>query len=261
MSTGTVPDALAGWQVPAGQAITASIADPPGGIPPGDVLGARVEVPVSRAIASAYVLGVLSAGVWTVTLQQIPDTGSFNFVWRTNDPEPPDYEVFIPLTITSPTYITGVGGTDYPPIDPDAVTPTVDDVAKLERTRTIHDDLTEVTTFDSQTRPTDVEVEVLIDQAVDDVLNGLPSQFDPAHWPKAKRVVTLYAAMLVEGSYYKEQATARGVMPWELEYNTALKNLLALIHEDRTQNNLLGGMEPRTPGDTYNGGQYWPYLY
>ena len=223
-------------------------------------LGARVEVPVSRAIASAWVAGTLSAGTWTVTLTAIPDTGNFNFVWRTNDAEPPYYEVFIPISI-GPAVMPGiVYGTNYPEIDSAQVTPSVEDVAKLERTRTVHDDLTEVSTFDSETRPTDVECQELVQQAVKDVLSGLPSQFDPQHWPKAKRVITLYSAMLVEGSFYKEQALTRGVMPWELEYNSALTKLMALIEEDRSQNNLLGVMEPRT-ADTQPPANYWPYGY
>ena len=252
---------MAGWQVAAGQQITASIADPPGGIPPGMTLGARVEVPTTRAVADAWNAATLDQGTWTVTLGAIPDTGTFNFVWRTDDAEPPYYEVFIPIQIVQ-TYVSGgVMGMDYPVVDPAQVTPSVDDVAKLERTRTYHDDLTEVTTFDSETRPTDVECQELIQQAVRDVLSGLPSQFDPQHWPKAKRVITLYSAMLVEGSYYKEQATARGIMPWELEYNSAQTKLLALIHEDRQQNNLLGVMEPRTSATQPPPGNYWPYGY
>jgi len=56
----------AGLQVNVGDQITTTLADPPGGLP--HPLGARVEVPVTRAIVCAYQLGTLADGVWTVVL-------------------------------------------------------------------------------------------------------------------------------------------------------------------------------------------------
>jgi hypothetical protein len=252
-----------GWQVLAGASITASLADPPGGISQGVHLGARVEVPVSRAIVSYWQAGTLSAGIWTVTLVGVPEPGAFQFVWRTDDAEPPEYEVFIPIQIVPNLYDGSVAQPDYPDVDLTRVMPSVDDVAKLERTRTVHEDGSEVTTFDSDTRPTDVECQALIEQAVDDVLAMLPTTFNPDHYRQTRRVVTLYAAMLVEGSFYKEQALARSSMPWEVEYNAALSKLCEFIKEDRSQDNLIGVMEPRTPytwePDFWQPGFTWDY--
>jgi hypothetical protein len=99
-----------------------------------------------------------------------------------------------------------------PPVDLAQITPSVDDVAILERTRTVHDDLTEVSTFDSETRPTDVECQELIAQALGEVLAALPPAIDMTLWAEPiKRVIALRAASLVEQSFYREQATATGV--------------------------------------------------
>jgi hypothetical protein len=195
----------------------------------------------------------LSAGVWTVTLDGVLTEGFYNFVWRTSDAEPPEYEVMIPIQILDTGALlpdgTGIGGADYPDVDVAQVTPSLDEVARLERTRTVDSGGNDVGTFTSDTNPTDAEVGDLIDQAVSDVLGAFPSQFDPEHYGQCKKVITLYAAMLVEGSHYKEQATARGgLLPWENEYNTAQRMLEESIDEDRTQNNLLGVMEPRSNG-------------
>jgi hypothetical protein len=103
------------------------------------------------------------------------------------------------------------GSTLAPPpaIDLAQVTPTVDDVAILCRTRTIHDDLTEVSTFDTETRPTDVECQELISQALGEVLVALPPNVDMTLWASPiRRVIALRAAGLVETSFYREQATA-----------------------------------------------------
>ena len=239
-----------GWTVLAGAQITASINDPPGGLDPGVTLGARVEIPVTRAIVSYYQRAALSGGIWTVTLDGIPEPGFFNFVWRTDDAEPPDYEVFIPIAIASSIAAgSGAGGVDYPPVDLAEVTPTVDDVAQLERTRTFDEYGNELITFTDETRPTADEVLRVITDSVPIVMGSLPTVFDPAHWPKARSLIAIYCAMVIEGSWFKEQALARGltVMPWESEYNAAQKALEDTINEDRAQNNLLGMMEPRQP--------------
>lgn len=237
-----------GWTVAVGADIVASINDPPGGLQPGVTLGARVEIPVTRAIVSYYQRATLSAGIWTVTLDGLPAPGFFNFVWRTDDAEPPDYEVFIPLAVSTATAGAGAGGgTDYPPVDLAEVMPNVDDVAQLERTRTFDAYGNELITFTDETRPTADEVIRIITDAMPIVLGSLPTRFDPVHWPKARHLVSIYCAMEIEGSFFKEQALARGstVMPWEVEYEAAQKALEETINEDRNQNNLLGMMEPR----------------
>lgn len=247
-----------GWQVAVGAAITAQMYDPPGGLSEGVKLGARVEVPYTREIVSYYQHGVLEdtgdALIWTVTLLGVLYPGLFNLVWLSDDALPNEFEVFIPLNVVAGPVAgagSGVPGQNYPPVDLAEVTPTVDDVAQLERTRTFDSYGNEYITFTDATRPTADEVLRVITDAVPVVLGTLPTYFDPKHWPAAKGVIALFCAMTIEGSWFKEQALVAGRaagMPWELEYTTARDELEATINEDRDQNNLLGRMEPRQPG-------------
>jgi hypothetical protein len=92
-----------------------------------------------------------------------------------------------------------------PLVDRDQVTPSVSDVSALERTRTIQQaDLTEVSVFDSQTRPSDVEVAGLIDLATDEMLGQLPSHIDESWYSAISRLICLRASTLIEISYYRE---------------------------------------------------------
>ena len=251
----------AGWTVSVGADITASMADPPGGLQPGISLGARVEIPVTRAVVSYYRLATLSAGIWTVTLEGVLTAGFYNFVWRTNEAEGRAHPLApsgllidspVPINVSSTGAGVGAGGgsggqPDYPTVDLGEVTPTVDDVAQLERTRTVDEYGNEYITFTDATRPTADEVLRVISDATPLVLGSLPTQFDPVHWPKARHCVAMYCAMEIEGSWFKEEALASGraTMPWETEYETGRNELEATINEDRQQNNLLGMMEPR----------------
>lgn len=84
---------------------------------PGGVtgLGARVEVPVTRAIISYWRPAVLEGSTWIVTLETPPQPGEYLLVWRTGDGDPPAYEAFVPLTITEGG--SGSPGEPGPPPD------------------------------------------------------------------------------------------------------------------------------------------------
>lgn len=66
-------------------------------------MGARIEVPYTRAIATAWVVAELvDAGDtlrWEVELESPVAAGDYLLVWRTGDPEPPALEIFIPLAV------------------------------------------------------------------------------------------------------------------------------------------------------------------
>ena len=113
-----------------------------------------------------------------------------------------------------------------PPIDRAAVTPTVDDVAALERTRTIGAGGEDVGTFTDQTHPTNDEVETLTDEALDEVLGQLPDHIDPLWYPAIRRLVVLRAATSVEASYYREQSPAAA---WTERFATDLAALQRAI--------------------------------
>jgi hypothetical protein len=85
--------------------------------------------------------------------------------------------------------------------------PDVQDVANLLRARTVNKNGSETGTFNGDTRPSDVEVQGLIDQAYNDVVDAI-GQIDvvPANLVNSvSSIITVGAAMMVELSYYPEQ--------------------------------------------------------
>lgn len=96
-------------------------------------------------------------------------------------------------------------------------TPTLDDVGALLRARTVDAGGNEVGTFTATTRPTNVEAEALINDAVKDAYTlfgeDIPDAADldnpDAIRDSAREAVGYHAAALVELSHYPEQV-ARG---------------------------------------------------
>lgn len=86
-------------QVEPGAQVVARLLVAPGSLPADAELGARIEVPVTRAIVSYWRRARLDelTGEYVATLDAPPAAGEYNLVWRTGDPEPPAYETFIPL--------------------------------------------------------------------------------------------------------------------------------------------------------------------
>lgn len=64
-------------------------------------MGARIEVPYTRAIVSYWRPAVLDevTNIWSVELERPVDAGDYLLVFRTGDPEPPEMEVFFPLFV------------------------------------------------------------------------------------------------------------------------------------------------------------------
>lgn len=66
-------------------------------------MGARIEVPYTRAIATAWAPAALvdtgDTLRWEIELESPVTAGDYLLVWRTGDPEPPDLEIFIPLAV------------------------------------------------------------------------------------------------------------------------------------------------------------------
>lgn len=88
----------------------------------------------------------------------------------------------------------------------------VSDVAALLRARTRDANGNELGTFtdDGRTRPTAAEVETLIDFAAGDVIGNIDGPLPQNLREEARRLVALGAALLVEGSYFPEQAGGPG---------------------------------------------------
>lgn len=121
------------------------------------------------------------------------------------------------------------------------IRPGVQDVAGLLRARTKILGGKEAGTFNHQTRPTSTEVEGLIDDAVDEVL-GKVQPIDPtlppgsgynapgsAYERRVRGAVRLYAALLVELSYYPEQVKSgqSAASTYQQLFTSRIKALIA----------------------------------
>lgn len=216
-------------QAVAGQPFTALLVDQAGirGI------GARVEVPVTRAIVTYWHAATFDGAQWSVTLDSPPDVGDYNLVWMTGD-FPPTLEAFVPLHVVALDETV----VDFPTLDPADVTPTVDDVALLERTRTIVDsDDTEEVTFTNATRPSADEVTELISTSVPLVLSDLPHlNINPDHYSQISHAIALYTAILIEGSFFRnQQEGAKTTMLWQVLYDNTMSNIVRAIEIDLRQ--------------------------
>ena len=219
----------------AGQPFTANLIDP-GGLT--DVnLGARIEVPVTRAIVTYWQPAALLGTVWALTLDSPPVAAAhpgadpvmdaalaareFELVWM-DGLEPPTAEIFTPLfTYDAATPPFG-SVTGWPPPDTDALAPSVDDIANLERTRTVDSGGDEQTTFTDDTRPSASDVQALIAEAVPIVLAQLQPTFPPDYYGQVSHAIALYTAILIEGSFFREQLNEGAVALWRSLYTTAI---------------------------------------
>lgn len=104
-----------------------------------------------------------------------------------------------------------------PPVDRQAVLPSVDDVALLLRTRTVgyvpgsgglggDTGPSDVTTFDDTTRPTAAEAQQVIEHAADEVLGQLAPAVDVRLYPAISRTIAVRAAAIIEQSFFRETA-------------------------------------------------------
>jgi hypothetical protein len=100
----------------------------------------------------------------------------------------------------------------FPPVDREQVTPSVGDVALFAATRTIDTSGDELGAFTSDTRPTDVQVNGLIAAAVTMVLTPLPDYFQESLYGRVKQAIVLQTAILIETSFYREQANAGSIV-------------------------------------------------
>lgn len=92
-------------------------------------------------------------------------------------------------------------------------TPTLAQVGALLRTRTKDSSGNEIGTFNSDTRPTDTDVNELIAQAVDTFALRAGTDIPDILFQEAQRLVAMRAAMLVEVSYFPEMV-AMGHSPY-----------------------------------------------
>lgn len=212
-------------------------------------LGARIEVPVTRAIVGYWRPAHLSGSIWQVELQAPPlapaggsgtdpalscalAAGEFQLVWMDDAPTPA-VEIFVPLhTYTGSG--AGIGDTlvDWPEPDLEEIRPSVDDVALLVRTRTYTEGVVEHAELTDETRPPVEEVQRLIDQSVPVVLMQLRPRFPEAVYGQVSYAIALYTAIIIEGSYFREQLTESQVALYRDLYNQLITGIGTFIENE-----------------------------
>lgn len=137
--------------------------------------------------------------------------------------------------------------------------PSVQEVASILRARTKTTGGRELGTFSNATRPTSDDVENLIDDAVDEVLgkvqpidNTLPAWQQPGdaynspgspYERRIRRAVRLYAAILIELSYFPEQVRSNQspVSTLQQLYDSRIRALIAEGETGRAEGMGVGG--------------------
>jgi hypothetical protein len=151
-----------------------------------------------------------------------------------------DYSIFwdagtvSPLTTASDDLVVTTNLPELPASEVEWA-PTVEEVAALIRARTKIPGGREAGTFNDNTRPTRGEVETLLGQAVDHVSAAVGG--DPCNErlkQSAQAAAAMLAAILIETSYWPEQAEARGSAAARLEslYERRMKSLTASVAEE-----------------------------
>lgn len=172
-------------------------------------MGARIEVPVTRAIVARWRAAAYDdvLGQWTVAFTAAADAlvkGEYNLVWRDSGPEPPQLEVFIPLAVVASSTVAVAPGETAP------WAPTVEDVANVTPAYTeggFDDDrqfagdpqLTAegVPTYTDDTTPNKAHVQGLIQAAVDEVQGRVGVAIPLAQYGLAKTTAKWHAAAAV----------------------------------------------------------------
>lgn len=208
-------------QVIVGQPVVASLVDTAGSI---TGLGARLEVPGTRAALTPWQPAALDGAVWTVTVDPPLVGGIYQLAWTSDDDDAP-FEAFVPVTVLA--------------LDEDAaapielVTPTPTQVAALLVMRTgraIDDDSPATGTFTEHTTPTLSKVQEFIAIATTDVVSRVRVPIPVREAGQARNVAAYWASVLAEMSLVPQGASdeERSVAPGYTEaYEARLTDLAA----------------------------------
>lgn len=194
-------------------------------------MGARIETPYTRAIAAYWREAAYDpvAGLWTVVLDSPPTAGEWNLVWRTGDPEPPEMEVFIPLSVTTGGVLASGGLMEDPP----AWAPSVDKVAEVTPAYTVggfDDDAEqaggEQLTYTDDTSPSRTHVEGLILGACQEVAGRVGVPIPERRYGLARQTAVWHTAAQIAATKMPAGTDdARG------EYSSHIANFRASLDE------------------------------
>lgn len=234
-------------QVTLGSDLVATLVAP--GVLPAYSMGARVEVPYTRAIVAYWREAAYDpvTGRWTVAFPAVSDAlarGEYNLVWRTSDPEPPDMEVFIPLAVVSAT-----GGSVPEPGGPYDWAPSVEEVAEVTPayTRGGFDDdrpsagaeqtIDGAPTYTEDTSPTRQHVEAMIVAACDEIQGRVGVAIPTSQYGLAKTTAKWHvAAAIAAGKQPANTDDASGEYRGHiLNYRNSLDALIALSRRGATR--------------------------
>lgn len=118
----------------------------------------------------------------------------------------------------------------------EALSPSVQDVALLEQTRTIGPGGAEVGTFNEVTRPTAAQVSELIALAAQAVLGQLHEGFDERHYDRARPLIALQTAIMIEGSFFRRNPDEAAVALWTDMLTNGIAALNVVVDRDRDEN-------------------------
>jgi hypothetical protein len=124
------------------------------------------------------------------------------------------------------TFPTIIPPDPLPLVDPNFVRPTVDEVALLENSRTVTAGGGLAGTFTDQTRPTADQVETIIDTSTEAILSQLPQEMAAIFFPRVKHAITLYASILIETSFYREQTDTGAASVYQRMLDNAVSSLV-----------------------------------
>jgi len=114
---------------------------------------------------------------------------------------------------------------DFPQVDRSKVTPSVEQVALMERTRCVNQYGDDQGVFNDSTHPTYDEAQGIIAQAVELVLSEIPDYLPESIYPRVLQAAIFKSAILIEASFYKEQYKSGSAEYFETAYEKLVTNL------------------------------------
>lgn len=148
-------------------------------------------------------------------------------------------------------------------------TPTVDEFAVRVYARTVNTSGVPVGTFDDTTIPTGAQAQILIGDAAAMVSSQIGADLPEVVWPIAKYAVIARAAMGLERSFYKEEASTEAgpiYQAWEAEYQAAMLAVKTVLDVDQPNRPRFGSIALVSDSTTctppwgdWSGAFGWPF--
>lgn len=109
--------------------------------------------------------------------------------------------------------------------------PTLEDVGAITLVRTVDKVGVQTGTFTADTRPTDSQVEILIDKAIGELADHIGIDIPEILWPAAVHVASKYTAMLIELTLYAHEIRANisSYSTWKELYEQELAQLVLAV--------------------------------